>query len=108
MENVTPDALLNAVIVILAVFAAIATIDKAVDIFKKWKQPTTDTAKKLANDKERLDQHDKSIKKLQESNQVLCAGILALLDHELHNGNADQMQQARDDIMRYLQGSIKE
>ena len=59
--------------------------------------------KKLATDKERLDHHEKSIKDLQDSQQVLCAGVLALLDHELHNGNGDEMQKARDDIMDYLQ-----
>ena len=31
---------------------------------------------------------------------------MALLDHELHNGNGEQMQKARDDIMHYLQGNI--
>ncbi len=106
MDKVTPDQLMNTVVVLLAVFAAIVTVDKVIDIFKKWRSPSTDTAKKLAADKTRLDGHDKAIQSLQESNQVLCSGIMALLDHELHNGNGEQMQKARDDIMRYLQGNI--
>jgi hypothetical protein len=106
MDKVTPDQLMNTVVVLLAVFAAIVTVDKVIDIFKKWRTPSTDTAKKLAADKMRLDAHDKAIQNLQESNQVLCSGIMALLDHELHNGNGEQMQKARDDIMHYLQGNI--
>jgi len=106
MENVTPDQLMTTIIVLLAVFAAIITVDKVLDIIKKWRTPSIDTAEKLANDKSRLDSHDKDIADLQKCNQVLCAGIIALLDHELHNGNGVQMQKARDDIMDYLQGRI--
>lgn len=106
MEHISPEQLMSAVVVVLAIFAAIVTVDKVIDIVKKWRAPTTDTAKKLANDKQRLDDHDKAIEKLQESNQAICSALLALLDHELHNGNADQMQKARDNLMQYLQGLI--
>lgn len=106
VENVTPEQIIDAVVVLLAVFAAIITVDKVIDIIKKWRLPSTSTMDKLANDKARLDGHDKAILSLQESNKVLCAGIIALLDHELHNGNAEQMQEARDSILRYLQGNI--
>lgn len=106
MDGVTVQQLMTTGYVILAVFAAIITVDKVIDIFRKWKAPSTDTAKKLANDKILLDEHSQSIEELKESTQVLCNGVLALLDHELHNGNADQMQSARDDILKYLQGKI--
>ena len=100
MSGVTPDQLMT------TVFAAIVTVDKVIDIFKKWRSPSADTAKKLATDKARLDEHERSIDDLREGQQVLCSGILALLDHELHNGNSDQMQDARDGIMNYLSGKI--
>ena len=106
MENITPDQLLNTVVVLLAVFAAIVTVDKVIDIFKKWKAPSTDTAKKLDNDKKRLDEHEAAIHALQETNRVQLAALQALLDHELHNGNAGQMQKARDDINAYLQSLV--
>lgn len=102
MENVTPDSLLNAVTVLLAVFAAIVTVDKVIEIIRKWRTPSTATAKKLENDKKRLDEHEESIHALQQSSRVQLAALQALLDHELHNGNADQMQKARDDINVYL------
>lgn len=104
MEGITANQMMDAVIVVLAVLTALTVVDKAVDVIKKWRTPSTDIARKLANDKMRLDKHDESIRELNQSSQVLCAGILALLDHELHNGNADQMEKARDGIMTYLQG----
>lgn len=103
MNGITPDQLMTTGTVVLAIFAAIITIDKVIDIVRKWRTPTTDTAKKLATDKERLDQHEKAIRDLEQSQQVLCSGLLALLDHELHNGNGDEMKKARDNIMNYLQ-----
>lgn len=107
MEHITPEQLMSAIVVVLAIFAAIVTVDKVIDIIKKWRSPTTDTAKKLAADKIRLDNHDSAIAKLQESNQVICTALLAILDHELHNGNSDQMQRARDELMQYLQSLIR-
>ena len=55
----------------------------------------------LANDKRRLDAHDiiladmqaqQTILKgkqtsLEKGQRVVCAGVMALLDHTLHNGN---------------------
>ena len=106
MEGITPDQMMNTIVVILAVLSAITVVDKAADVIKKWRTPSTDTARKLANDKMRLDDHEAAIKELKEGQQVICAGVMAQLDHELHNGNAEQMQKARDDIMQYLQGQI--
>ena len=107
MEHITPEQLMSAVVVVLAIFAAIVTVDKVIDIIKKWRAPSTDVSKKLDIDKKRLDKHDEAIESLQECNQVICSALLAMLDHELHNGNGDQMQKARDDLMAYLQGLIK-
>lgn len=106
MEIITPDQLSTAFTVLFAIFAAIVTVDKVIDIIRKWRFPSTATAKKLANDKVRLDSHDDAIKALKDSNRVLCNGVMALLDHELHNGNADQMQRARDGILEHLQGNM--
>ncbi len=106
MENITPEQLINAVTVLLVLFGGIVTVDKVIDVVKKWRLPATDTAKKLANDKKRLDEHEEAIHSLRESSRVQLAALQALLDHELHNGNADQMQSARDDINSYLQSLV--
>ena len=106
LDQISPGDLMRTVVVVLAIFAAIVTIDKVIDIIKKWRAPTTDTEKKLAADKKRLDEHDEAITDLRESQQVICSALLAILDHELHNGNGDQMQKARDEMMAYLSKHI--
>jgi hypothetical protein len=99
--DLTPDQLLKTVYVIVAVFGVLITVDKGIDIIKKWRAPATDTAQKLANDKGRLDDHEAAIKDLQESGRLQGAALVALLDHELHNGNTKQMEDARDDLLKH-------
>ena len=106
LSKLSPDQILSAAVVVLVILAAIITIDKFIDIIKKWRAPATDTEKKLANDKKRLDDHEEAIKDLREGNQVICSALLAILDHGIHNGNTEQMQKARDEMMAYLSKHI--
>lgn len=101
-------------VILGGLFGGLVTVDKVAEILKKWHAPHKDAAedveKKFSNDKHRLDEHEreleqqkKDIESLKQSSRVTSAGVMALLDHELHNGNASQMEKARDDIMAYLQ-----
>lgn len=103
METLTIGQISTTFYVVMTLFGFAITIDKVIDIFKKWRAPSTDTSRKLDNDKRRLDKHEEEITALKESNRIQLSALLALLDHELHNGNADQMKQASDDILKYLQ-----
>lgn len=98
-----PTQIYTFIVILFLIFGGVITFDKVMDIVNKWKKPGTTTARKLENDYQRLNEHDDAIKKQQECQQLLCAGVMALLDHELHNGNSDQMQKARDAFDHYLQ-----
>ncbi len=39
---------------------------------------------------------------LEEGQRVQCAGVHALLEHELHNGNAEEMKDASKELFDYL------
>lgn len=108
MNDVTLEALWSAALVILAVFGAISTIGKGIDTIKGWRrqpmQTVTENRKKLDTDKRRLDEHEKAIADLQEGQKYLCLGVQALLEHELHNGNSDEMQEASHNIRQWLAG----
>ena len=106
MSGLSPDQLMNAVVVVLAVLAAIVAIDKFIDVIKKWKAPEKSINDKLSADKRELEQHEKEIKALKDGQRALCTGVMALLDHQLHNGNADQMEDAKKDIDKYLKNLI--
>lgn len=76
---------------------------------KRQSQPTatvaervTAQAKMLDNDKRRLDEHDRQISDIRRGQMVNCAGVQALLEHELHNGNTTEMQDASKAIDKWL------
>lgn len=102
MENITPSDLWTGLLVFLAICAAIITISKTIDVIKSWRKPSVDIMECLAKDKRRLDQHDAQIEDLKTGTENLCLGVKALLNHELHDGNSTEMEQASSDLDTWL------
>lgn len=50
----------------------------------------------------RLNGHDADISDLHAGQSAMCRGVQALLDHELHNGNENEMKAASDGIGKWL------
>lgn len=65
-------------------------------------QRLNDHAKMLDNDKRRLDDHEAQLADIKKGLMANCAGVQALLEHELHNGNATDMESASKDISTWL------
>lgn len=117
MENLTADKLILALGVILVLLGAYNTFytarKNARDERKRQEQPTnalassvSDINRKLDTDKRRLDGHEERIGGLRDGLMVTCAGVQALLEHELHNGNADEMTAAASrEIDNWLRGN---
>lgn len=59
-------------------------------------------AKMLDTDKRRLDEMERKQSDMQRGQMVNCAGVQALLEHELHNGNTAEMQDASHAIDKWL------
>lgn len=102
MQTVTFDSLTTTIVVILAICGAINVIGATVKLIKELFRPQTNVRVMLENDKRRLDNHDKAIDALQEGQKVTCKGVQALLNHELHNGNATEMQEASAELNKWL------
>lgn len=113
IENIPSEGWLWFFVVLLLlvnVYNAVSTARKNVrDEKKRHDQPTAelnskigDISKKLDSDKRRLDDHDKRLDDLRKGLMVNCAGVQALLEHELHNGNTTEMETASTDIDKWL------
>lgn len=120
MQNVTPDMLWTFVLVLAAVCGFALTVTGLVKNIRDLRKPSkqrederdAEFRRYFDNDKRhieeaerRLSSVEKRLTPLEESEkeqsldiQVLMSGVLALLDHELHNGNEDQMRDARKQI----------
>lgn len=60
--------------------------------------------KRFAADYKRFAALENRMQYQEDTSKVLCAGIHALLEHELHNGNADEMRRASADLFDHLNG----
>lgn len=56
----------------------------------------------LDNDKRRLDEMERKQNDMERGQMANCRGVQALLEHELHNGNAEEMQEASHEIAEWL------
>ena len=85
------------------------------DAVKKLRRPKGDQPRggvlpecdrKFDSDHRMLTRHDREISVIRDALQVLCSGQWALLEHALHNGNADQLQEASGGLRKYLEKRI--
>lgn len=88
--------------VAFVLLGGIATVGKAVDVIKSWRKPAKTQEERLGVCEAKLDTDHKRLENLEEGNRVLCRGVLALLNHELHNGNAEEIEHAQNGIESYL------
>ena len=101
----------NVFLFLIACMVLLILVAKAVDAVKKlFSRPTENTledhckaaeARFKAGEKHIAENHD-HISDLKEGQRVMCVAVMALLNHELHNGNADEMHNASAGLNNYL------
>jgi len=103
---------------IMALFVAVTTIDKAVDVFKKWHKDSPDgkqTAKiaeidkRLVTVEQAVIRHTELFGKdkarfetIEEGNHVTQEALLALLSHAIDGDDDEQLRNARNNLQKYL------
>lgn len=116
----TGDGLLRAALVLLAlcwawnmVYTALSNARKEkeradepiniirADIIKLRDDISADRGRIEALERE-SDAHERELDDLHTGQTELCRGVQALLEHALHNGNADEMQAASASIGKWL------
>lgn len=116
MDNVnalTGQNLITFLIVLVALAGLFILFANVVEACRKLRKPKiqesddlnarqTSCDRKFANDQRLLIDHGERIKALEEGSRVQCAALHALLEHELHNGNATEMKKASDDLFDHL------
>lgn len=132
IEGITPGMLWTALYVVVGLCALIVLADKVRGVFasakerKQSKKPElaeeisekvlekleprfAEIDRKLSNDKALLDAHTRQIVAIEKrqdgfenGQKAANRGILALLNHELHNGNNEEMEHAKQVMDDYL------
>ena len=57
---------------------------------------------RVDNLERRMDLHENDLKDIHLGQSAMLLGVQALLNHELHNGNEDEMKSASDVISKWL------
>lgn len=132
IEGITPDALWTFLTVAVGICALIILGDKVITVFRNWQKRRQEPEDKLAeeisakvlekleprfqgidqklsNDKALIDNHTRQIESLvkradstDSGIKAINRGVLALLNHALHNGNTSELEEAQKDINNYL------
>lgn len=72
------------------------------NLFKKAKQPDTERDETLKKHTQMLDNDNKRLKELEESNKIMMQSMLALMSHSIDGNHIEDLKQARDDLQKYL------
>ena len=102
MESLTLTQIRDALIVILALMAFLVLLGNTIKTLKGWKQPLNDMEAWRKDVNEKLDKDNRRLNELEESNKVICRGILALLSHEINGNSNDKLIASQKEITDFL------
>lgn len=90
----------------LTVCGAVITVSGAgaavIAIIKALRKPDTERDEKLKRHDEMLDNDNKRLRELEESNKIIMQSMLALMSHAIDGNHTEDLKQARDDLQSYL------
>ena len=80
----------------------IAAIWAVLKIIKEVRKPNNDLKAKVERHDELLDNDNKRMKKIEESNQMILKSLIAIINHEITGNGIEKMKEAREDLQNFL------
>lgn len=84
---------------VISISTATAIIIK---IIHKAKQPDTERDEALKKHQQLLENDNKRLKELEDSNKIIMQSMLALMSHAIDGNHTEDLKIARDDLQKYL------
>lgn len=91
-----------AVLVVIAFFAAIATVGKGVEYIARWRKPGHDVALEVAEHRTMLANDKRRIDSMEEALNLSLKAQMQLLQHGIHGNHKEAMQETYEEIQDYL------
>lgn len=99
--------------VLLAIAAGIVCIGGAVGVIEhvaervsmksnRVAKQVDDHERKLEKHAEHLDNDNKRLNDMEQSNKLIMRGVMQLMTHEIDGNHVDQLEKVRDDMNQYL------
>ena len=80
----------------------IAAIWAVWKIIKEVRKPNHDLKAQVERHDELLDNDNKRMKKIEESNQMILKSLIAIINHEITGNGIEKMKEAREDLQNFL------
>ena len=87
---------------ILGFCALLTAIWGAWKIVKEMKKPNDDLKEKVSEHDILLDNDDKRLVSIEESNKMTLQCLLVIINHEITGNGIEKMKAARDELQEYL------
>jgi len=106
LKDITPDSLLLAFLVVLALLGAYITVMNAVKAWREEKQrkdaPVNELEETVKDHTDKLRRDNDRLKELEEGNRIMMRAMMALLSHDINGNSSDKLKESMDEIQRYL------
>ena len=87
---------------ILAFCAFVTALWGVWKIVKEIKKPNDDLKNKVAQHDLLLDNDNKRLKDIEESNRMILQCLLVIINHDITGNGIEKMKSARDELQEYL------
>ena len=87
---------------ILAFCAFVTTLWGVWKIVKEIKKPNDDLKNTVARHDKLLDNDDKRLKEIKNSNRMILQCLLVIINHDITGNGIEKMKTARDELQEYL------
>lgn len=104
MEGITGLDVRSFFIVVAALVVFMNGILGLAKNIKEISKPNAEMADWRKKTDQRLKEDDKRLNNLEEGNDALCKGMLAMLNHEITGNSIDKLKEAQQDLTEYLIG----
>lgn len=106
LKDLTPDSLLLAFLVVLALLGAYTTIMNAVKTWREEKKrrdaPVNTLEEQVRDHADQLQREHERVDDLEESNRIIMRALMAMLSHEINGNSDDKLRASFDEIQQYL------
>ncbi len=89
---------------ILAFFGGVSVIGGGLTVIIKMLNPFKILNEKVKSHDTMLENDNKRLKSIEETNKVICKSMFALLDHEITGNSIEKLKNAKQDMQEYLIG----
>lgn len=98
----TFDQVATFVIVLLALAGGINVVGGAIKVVQGWLQPVADNSERMDAMQKHLDNDNRRLNELEESNRLVLRGLNVLIEHETTGNHTAELEQVQADITSYL------